>query len=89
MINLFRIKLTKEVPANWFTDTHKAIDEATKHSELDGLYNAIDRQLEAFNISGKDRIKLIMLRAKCNLRYHLLTESIKRENQLLRQIINN
>lgn len=82
-------KLTKKVSEDWFIETHKAIDESTKHSELERINNAIEMELMTFSISSKDVVRLIMLRARCNLRYHILTDKIKRENQYLKQIINN
>lgn len=72
-------KLTKDLPQNWFNDTHKAITEAETLGDLDLLKMAIEDNLYRFYVSKKDKAGLMLLLAYCNLRYQLLNNKNKRE----------
>lgn len=72
-------KLTKELPVNWFNDTHQAITESETIGQLDLLKSAIEDNLSSFYISNRDKAGLMMLLAYCNLRYQLLKNQSKRQ----------
>lgn len=76
-------KLTKKMPDNWFNDTHKAITDATTHTELTSLQTALEADMNSYYVSHKDKAALWLLLAYCRLRYRLLTSQIERTNQLL------
>ena len=80
MKNLFKIKLTKELPENWFVNTSTAIRECTTHSELDSIRNAIEADMYSFYVSNKDKAGLYLLYAQANLRYRFLTSKINLQN---------
>lgn len=85
-MKLFR--LTKQMPANWFNDTHRAISECTEHSELESMERAIMGDLNSFYISHKDKAGLMLLLAWCKLKHRLLTNEMINNNTFWKQSYN-
>lgn len=77
-MKLFRI--TKQMPDNWFNDTHRAITQAETHTDLCSMQTAIEADINSFYVSNKDKAAMWLLLAYCRLRYRLLTNQIERNN---------
>lgn len=75
-------RLTRQLPNGWFNDVHRAITEATTHTELDKLRNAIEEEANDFFTSRRDRAAFSLLYAWANIRYRHLTAKMYRNSKL-------
>lgn len=78
MISLFK-PFVKELPFSWFSEKHNEIATTMDLGALYAIQVSIEKELERFELSRGNKVKLIMLSAYCNLRINLLNTYYSRK----------